>query len=172
MLGLLFPRAINTQGIKGQGLMWGDWGRECRLQTALAVSPSISVTAAADLQHPWKGFTGTEEIRVCAQGKIWKTSLQTDIVRSRFYEPSSYISPYLEKRQNPSWRRLLLVTSGGFAILALREIFWKDVCWIACISPFTKNHMYIDLSPLPLWSNFSELSEALSPRPRASFCPK
>ena len=31
-------------------------------------------------------------------------------------------------------------------------------------SPFTKNHIYTDLSSLTLWSSFSELSEVLSPR--------
>ena len=38
-------------------------------------------------------------------------------------------------------------------------------------SSFTKT-LYIDLSPLPLWSSLSELSEMLPPGLQSSFCPK
>ena len=46
-----------------------------------------------------------------ALGKNGRTALQTDISRSRFYEPNSCISSYLEKHWGPSRWWLLCVTS-------------------------------------------------------------
>ena len=48
------------------------------------------------------------------------------------------------------------------------------VCVCVCLmhkAPFTKSKYILTFS-LPLWSNFSELSEMLSPRLKSSFCPQ
>ena len=59
-----------------------------------------------------------------------------------------------------------LLTSKGFTRLV--ETFWKKYVLDCMYFPFTKSHIYTELSPLLLWSSFSELSEVLSP----GFCPK
>ena len=47
---------------------------------------------------PWKEFrVENRNEAFCAQGKTGRTSLQVGIFRSRFYEPNSYISSYVEK---------------------------------------------------------------------------
>ena len=59
-----------------------------------------------------------------------------------------------------------LLTSKGFTRLV--ETFWKKYVLDCMYFPFTKSHIHTELSPLLLWSSFSELSEVLSP----GFCPK
>ena len=102
-------------------------------------------------------------------GKTVKTDLQIDIFRSQFYEPNScnrlisrkalksftVIVPHDEQKLHEISRNLL-------------EKYVLDCMY----SPFTKNHIDTELSPLPLWSYFSELSEVLSPGLQSSFCPK
>ena len=77
---------------------------------------------------------------LCALGKLaGQVFRESDILRSRFYEPNSCISSYLEKHYNPSWCRLFLVTSRSFM---RSEIFYKKYV-IDCMyppppNPFTK----------------------------------
>ena len=55
-------------------------------------------TAAAALQHPLKGAQcGDQKWGTLCFGKTGRTGLQIYIFR-RFYEPSSCVSSYLEKR--------------------------------------------------------------------------
>ena len=77
---------------------------------------------------------------------------------------SSLVSPRISKSiKNPSWRQLLLMTQSN--------LVQKIRAWLHALS-LPPNHLYTDLSPLPLWSSFSELSEMLSPRLQPSFYPK
>ena len=47
----------------------------------------------------------------------------------------------------------------------------KPMCLTLSIPPSPKSRKYYPV-PLPLWSNFSELSEGLSPRLQSPFCPQ
>ena len=99
-------------------------------------------------------------------GRVFK---ELDIFRSQFFELNSYVSPYLEKHQNPSWRRLFLMTCKSSTKLV--ETFRKNMCLIPCIASSPKSLIYYP-SRLPLWSSLSELSEVLYSGTLSLFCHK
>ena len=69
-------------------------------------------------------------------------------------------------------RKALKILNGDNCSSWLRATLFKKIrAWLHALS-LPPNHLYSDLSPLPLWSSFSELSEMLSPRLRPSFYPQ
>ena len=105
---------------------------------------------------------------LCALGKLaGQVFRESDILRSRFYEPNSCISSYLEKHYNPSWCRLFLVTSRSFM---RSEIFYKKYV-IDCMFPTPPPILHTPATK-PLWSSFTELSVGLSSGLQSSHCPK
>ena len=118
-------------------------------------------TAAADLQHPMKEFR--VEIRnraLCTQGKTGRIGSQ--IVR-HFQEPILWIQfLYLLISRKPLKSFMVVTASLDYQKLheTSRNILEKICAWLHVLS-LHQNHLYTDLSPLPLWSSFSELSEEL-----------
>ena len=118
------------------------------------------------LTTPERSLGWRSEMRPCVLG-TWasgggtdKTGLQTNIFKSWFYEPNSFISLY-QKSTN--------VLHGDICSLWLAETFWKKYLLDCMDSSFTKIMWYWP-SHLPLWSSFSELSGVLSPWLQPSFC--
>ena len=92
----------------------------------------------------WRAEMSHSVLREKLTRQVFK---ELHIFRSQFFEPNSYISPYLEKHQNPSWRRLFLMTCNSSTKLV--ETFRKNMCLIPCIASSPKSLIYYP-SPLPL----------------------
>ena len=119
-------------------------------------------TAAAHLQHPLRGIQCGEWGTLCP-----RETGETGLLDSYFQELISW-SHFLHllisrKTLNPFWWcQLLLLTS--------RKPFIKWV--LDCTELPLHQNLIFRLSPLPLWSSFSDLSEGLSPGLQSKFCPK
>ena len=126
-------------------------------------------TAAANLQHLLKGVQGGEENwgTLCSEKSGMKGLQIVRFFRSWFYEPNSYISPFLEKHWSPSWWRLLLVTGKRFKRWAET---CKNICLIVCLPP-SRSHIYWPLPSASLekfltaiWGTVSQAAVLILPQ--------
>ena len=137
----------------------GGWAKWTKTRRAFAIC--LCCCSCWPL-HSLKGIQGGEWGTLCP-----RETGETGLLDSYFQELISW-SHFLHllisrKTLNPFWWcQLLLLTS--------RKPFIKWV--LDCTELPLHQNLIFRLSPLPLWSSFSDLSEGLSPGLQSKFCPK
>ena len=111
-----------------------------------------------------EGVSGWRVRHSVLQGNWWNRSLDIDIFRNCFHDPSPCISSLISRKAlNPFMVTWLLMTS--------RKPFVKQV--LDCPElPLHQNLIYWPSLMIALWSSLSELSKVLSPMLQSSFYPK
>ena len=109
---MLYPELLQCESVKYMINMRVSFDLFLPTKNWHLPSPSTRIkswaTAATDTS--WK-FRARIRMRHSAPGKTGRTGLLLGLFR-RFCEPKSYLSSYLEERENHSWWHLLLVTSS------------------------------------------------------------
>ena len=131
----------------------------CQLWVPSASTRIKSDAAAAlNFQHPWLEF------RVKSRnvlGENWQNRSS-----DRYFQEPILWAQFLYLLIS---RKALKILHGDKFSSWFTATLCKKYVHVLSLPP---NHLYTDLSPLPLWSSFSELSEMLSPRLQPSFYPK